>query len=763
MKVPSPDAISDSDQNANIIPPSESQGAIPHASSTAEGEGPVLEVTTHSPPGLSSAETASELLSCDSHFVFPNPQAQEDLTFPVVTISAFTETGQQQSSIKVPLQRSYTGRKPVISSSTRVPRGNITPASSSTEDDDPIVQDIPQSSFSFHPERLSESSILGSSVAMINDHPAGDITHIGDAFPSPGDYEFHLLARMLRCYGTFLASYTEAGRDEWSIKVPLQRAYIGAKPAISSSLADTPCTTLGVQGILDELNATLGTSYTLDIPTLSSVLEDCVKSDYDFGTAYSRLRAVWGIKRRNTIQDEIRTREARDQEKRRNALVGNRIVNPKLEPRRVWDLYANRVVPWWSSDAFLWMVPWPSGTRIVLPVSHAWMDAKDRVDVWTPINGKEWPVPIPKDASLDLIRIEMLNLGVEYTWLDVLCLRQEGGPRDDLRAEEWKIDVPTIGCVYANAEVMIYLSGLGRPLTLKEGDLDSDCCWFRRAWTLQEIGRQRIIVGDTSDGPLHAKPIDKDGNYDTEILTRFHKQLRSISAVYDPFLQPALISRMFNVLSKMQNRVSTNPVDKVMGLAFPLLPRMIPAYRESESLEDAWTELVNAMDVENRGLVFFQYPEPGDTGTKWRPSWAQVMQNPLPVDNYSLMSVDLDEETNDSWCEGHCIEKVFVGGLAVGGAAEVDRRGELIIKDAIGTEHTFDIIARHKFPIPEDMYTLLGMDPKALQLVPKQHWIVGRRLSDKKFEKVSVFEMVNEEARRLEHLCITKQCWNILI
>ncbi len=36
--------------------------------------------------------------------------------FPEVTISAFTDTGQAESSITVPLQWVYTGRKPVISS-----------------------------------------------------------------------------------------------------------------------------------------------------------------------------------------------------------------------------------------------------------------------------------------------------------------------------------------------------------------------------------------------------------------------------------------------------------------------------------------------------------------------------------------------------------------------------------------------------------------------------------------------------------------------
>ncbi len=48
------------------------------------------------------------------------------------------------------------------------------------------------------------------------------------------------------------------------------------------------------------------------------------------------------------------------------------------------------------------------------------------MDEDTPINGHEWPVPMPSDADLDLIRIEMLNNGAEYVWLDVLCLRQKG-------------------------------------------------------------------------------------------------------------------------------------------------------------------------------------------------------------------------------------------------------------------------------------------------------------------------------------------------
>ncbi len=293
-----------------------------------------------------------------------------------------------------------------------------------------------------------------------------------------------------------------------------------------------------------------------------------------------------------------------DIHRRRNGVKGNQIVDPYMQPRRIWDLYSNRVVPWWSCgrrnasfyEAFYDIK--------ALPISHAWVDEVDRVELFTPINGCEWPVTIPKGANLDLIRIEMLNLGVEYTWLDVLCLRQRGGPREDLRVEEWKLDVPTIGAIYQHAHVVCYLSGLGLPLSLKEGTLESDRCWFRRAWTVQEVGWRRKIAGDTPDGPLHARPVDKAGNYKDKILSKFHKQLKYADV---PF------KGIYGALSVMQDRISTYPVDKVAGLAFSLETRSIPAYYETQSLEDAWTALINELGGTCRGLLFFIYPEPGTT------------------------------------------------------------------------------------------------------------------------------------------------------
>lgn len=89
-----------------------------------------------------------------------------------------------------------------------------------------------------------------------------------------------------------LSAFNEAGPLQSSIKVPKQQTYTGKKPVIPSYLADNPCTKLGVAGLLDKLNTTLRTAYTLKTPSLSSVLQTCITNDYDFGVVYGRLRPI---------------------------------------------------------------------------------------------------------------------------------------------------------------------------------------------------------------------------------------------------------------------------------------------------------------------------------------------------------------------------------------------------------------------------------------------------------------------------------------
>ncbi|KAK0432219.1 hypothetical protein EV421DRAFT_1742485 [Armillaria borealis] len=547
------------------------------------------------------------------------------------------------------------------------PQGEIVHpnVSSTSEDEEPIMEAISSSSSDVRLELSPKLLVAGSHIDPVDEQSTS-------ASDDDDDYGI-ILPRVT------ISAFTETGQAEASIKVPKQRSYTGRRPVIPSSIADTPCATLGIQGVLDGMNATLGTSHTLDTPSVLSVLEES-----PYMAIYAR-------------------REDEDREMRNKALVGNVIINPELKPRRIWDLYSNRVVPHWIADIR------PD------PISHAWVDEEDRVDMWTSINGKEWPVPIPKDASLNLIRIEMLNLGMEYMWLDVLCLRQKGGPSEDLCAEEWKLDVPTIGYVYWFSQVVVYLSGLGRPLlNLKESDLDSDRSWFRRAWTVQEVGfSQRIIAGDTPDGPMHAEP-------------------------------------------DMQDRVSTNPVDRVAGLALLMQPKMIPAYYESRSLEDAWIALVNTTHGYNRGLLFFQYPGVGLGCKKWRPTWDQVMMRTmcLPVCSSYCGEVQHDDETDEDFFAGPCIEKGLLRGLDMASADGVDRWGELVVKDVDGMAHTFKIHVTHQFPIPDDEYTLLcAYKPWHSNKKNPKFWAVGQRMPEQRFQKVSVFVMDNwTEVKRFSDL-----------
>ncbi len=389
-----------------------------------------------------------------------------------------------------------------------------------------------------------------------------------------------------------LSAPTEAGQAESTILVPKQRSYIGRKPVIPSALADTLCTELGVDGVLEKLNATLSTSYNLTA-SLNSVLKSYITRNDDFGMAYADLRCYWSDYA--TIEHILHTAEEKDREKRQSVLVNGRIVERDIPPRRVWDLYANRVVPYWVVCKYPW------------GISHAWVDERDRVDVWTPINRCEWPVPMPKDANLDLIRIEMLNLGAEYVWLDVLCLRQEHGLREDLHVEEWKLDVPTIGWVYSNVTVVCYFCGLGQPLCLKPDYFESDHCWFNRAWTLQEISEETMIIGgETGDSGFMTEDIQK----------RFNKQLELLKEMRRGYW-------VFDFLSQMQKRVSTKPLDKVAGLGYLLDLEYIPIYNSAHSEEDAWAVLVDAMESTSRAHLLFLYPEPGNRTQCWRPSWSR--------------------------------------------------------------------------------------------------------------------------------------------
>ncbi|KAK0214206.1 hypothetical protein IW262DRAFT_305967 [Armillaria fumosa] len=490
----------------------------------------------------------------------------------------------------------------------------------------------------------------------------------------------------------------------------------------------------------------------------SHLLHACeyfVTKNYDLGTAYAYLRHD----PHNFVIERDITKARQSDEKMQQGFIKQTEISVDAPPRRVWDLHANRVVPYWVAN------------ELPLPISHAWVADPDLKREMTPINGYQWPVPIPKEADLDLIRIEMLNLGAEYVWLDVLCLRQEGQGEDPrgnlsqkewdlreaLRKEEWKVDVPAIGWLYAwTNHVVCYLSGMGLPLSFKTAsDFEDDRCWFNRAWTLQETPRNPLIAGKTRDDCII------DERYMTEEMQRrFNQQLESLGQMMQG--KPSL----FKILSQMQKRKSTKPVDKVAALVYLFHSQHIPIYNPGQYEEDAWTKLMNAMSGWFRAEFFFLYPKPGNGIRFWRPSWKQVMEEILPEAPQTfrnLPNVHWTKEDGDSYF-GPRIDACRVRGLA--DVSDNPRHGELAVKNGSGVECSLKIAADHSRAIQDGKYTLIGaLQPTSFKLRPVIFWVVGKiEEHDGKFRKISVFRMTNQsEAHRLKILNVYRNCKTLLL
>lgn len=222
---------------------------------------------------------------------------------------------------------------------------------------------------------------------------------------------------------------------------------------------------------------------------------------------------------------------------------------------------------------------------------------------------------------------------------------------------------------------------------------------------------------------------------------KFEKQLLSLSQLWHN------TGNMYDVLSEMQRRVSTHPVDKIAGMAYLLFSESIPAYYGTQSEEDAWMALMD--DVASMADLLFLHFESGITS--WRPTWKQVTTGtlrPKPCsDNTTDMRLGWIQQSviegvkTDSFNGGYIIESALVRGLSNGDSQGHERHGKLIVEDDTGTEHTIKIVAYHQCPIPDGSYTLLGTQPWNSRVL---YWVVRWRLADQRFKKLSVFETYDD-------------------
>ncbi|PBK91976.1 hypothetical protein ARMGADRAFT_1031434 [Armillaria gallica] len=78
----------------------------------------------------------------------------------------------------------------------------------------------------------------------------------------------------------------------------------------------------------------------------------------------------------------------------------------------------------------------------------------------------------------------------------------------------------------------------------------------------------------------------------------------------------------------------------------------------------------------------------------------------------------------------------------------VPRQGELKVFGQYSFTCEFKVIANHRYPIPDGLYTLIGnrgaVYPRENDML---HWVAGK-MQDGKFRKCSVFSMADDGERR---------------
>jgi len=405
-----------------------------------------------------------------------------------------------------------------------------------------------------------------------------------------------------------------------------------------------------------------------------------VTQGYDFGQAYAAARVGW--KHFNEPGFMHMAAYHRGQWLRTAKTIGEARVNSiyrdpgnteqemiklpyKVMPRRLWDLKSNRVVEFRSlhSEILAYNYTemrfgkistrtvdgsslWPSASYSQLPaywaISHSWESSMNPVG--TPINQYQWKVPLPHGLDLDHdLRQELLNYGIAYVWLDVMCLRQHNSiaknqdtpqlqlqvPATDLneiREEEWKIDVPTIGNIYRAAQGIVrYFNGLGRSFST-EG-WDNSRHWLQRAWTLQEIKTENSTIN--GGVRVHATGCTPNimklyGKVEGKAITLRHaiRPLLKLAAEVDYGG-----CSLYGLAREMSRRDATQATDKVAGLLYLLRPTQLPTYDAKVTDEDAWKRCFHVLPLARKMEILFDFPYRGNSN-QWFPTWRQLLRWP---------------------------------------------------------------------------------------------------------------------------------------
>ncbi|KZT20162.1 hypothetical protein NEOLEDRAFT_1141132 [Neolentinus lepideus HHB14362 ss-1] len=543
---------------------------------------------------------------------------------------------------------------------------------------------------------------------------------------------------------------------------------------ISPEVASLKCKDRGVKGVLRLLNQALagdlGREILISDPGVEQLLGRLVNGteDYNFGSLYARVRNLWRRKHLddvNKVHSELIKFSDCIDEARKACVTGDfihvsgRNSNLSLSgghtwARRLWDLRAHRVVPYRfslgyyniSADVHKFALP------MFFAVSHSWTSTMSGVD--TAVNGREWLVPLPSGVTLEAIRNELLHLKAEYVWLDVVCLRQFGVQNEELRKEEWAVDIPTIHTIYQCAwKVIRYYNGLG--VAFKCKGWTGQRHWLRRVWTIQEIHSQTMSAG-LPEGLRAEDLLEQNSEEDGRPLRVY---LRSVEILESNLAGLYTAQNLLLIIKELRERFATKPIDKIAacGALLPGALTKIPLYKECMDVEDAWELLVKCMPGHIPCSILWKICTPGEGKCKWRPSWKQLMDD--GHENIRAVTQDRDEPLG--WLhvlDNNCVRQQFGCRLLTGHAsltwdhADDGRlRGLVQYSDRAVRSLAFAVYADSKQACRDGTVRLVGNDIRNEKAIDSDRWVpnptfrylmVCKEVKDAQgemgFEKISV-------------------------
>ena len=537
--------------------------------------------------------------------------------------------------------------------------------------------------------------------------------------------------------------------------------------------AGVPCSMLKEEVLWNSLAALVGLHDDITLAKHQWIRYDLcyfVTHNFDFGLAYAAARVAWRhFKHSNNSMDpsvifaqrsrwhgytqaleEIYSKAIKI-DSNYSSSAQELIESPySITPRRLWDLKSNRVVDFRVLFAALEIRP------IFWAITHSW--TSDMTPVSTAINQFQWPVPLPKNITLEYLRSELLALGAEYIWLDVICLRQksEVDSLEQLRQQEWKLDVPTIGNTYrAAAKIVRYFNGLGVPFS--NDGWDGSRHWLCRAWTLQEIASEKntINCGISRDESQRWVFLNSQGT----VLGKLVKFRNAIGPVLQLAAQvdSKYGCEIYELAREMARRQSTKPVDKISGLFYLLHTTKLPCYDEHKPSEDVWRQCFHLLPLERRAEILFNFPYRG-SDEQWFPTWAQVLNWPTRDPDYNhLRSHILQDSEENTPGETSFIRNIWtIPGVTL---CESNYPGEYGVKtNGRLFGFYFPYLEQKPIDIQDPVLTLATLD-----IGEAYNWVVCKALGEKAGKSVGLDGVAEVNVLRKIGVLRTDSCSELIV